>query len=765
MLQSVEKSLSQNVLVTEFADAMVQHNKCADATLRAQRTQGLMENVRELAADHQAKTIEKLGQAAFEAKKRQTNAKMERSNKLDDVTLDDYLMMDDHYYQEIKQTLHLRIRTFVHEIVTWDCQVSLDEEVYVPVQHRMGSVTIVADERKHVQSLPHDTGYLENAQEGLRNAGARLSSESGLQNPGPTLLQQCPVLKQESKDLAELAEPEPSLRRSKSMPQESMTQRQVFAAMTTSMPQEMTATRARLQAKLIEKLVGSSVTYRMPSKERATAGKRFTIFVGNPGTGKSSMANAIAGELVFASGTTFGVGLTKVLKTHDLGNRVLVDVPGLDDVSLRKIAADEIHRALCSGGMFEICFVITTENGRVRPNDMRVIQCILEAVGDQVKEGQYSILVNQCPERWMGKLRNSADAMSEFVSVLHQSLCKHGAPITDHICFVSRIDDLDGADSALLTPDEILAEFQENLPCVNIEHSLVKTLDLENWDKRVEDLTTELQQLHEAMRNCDGLLGAFIEKHQKVLYWANFTNFSKFYAEICSLMLTDHSGTGQEPGSGQKPKTARKPHRIRAWTVPRSDTCVRMPSWSKAVEYGDQWRRSVAVQILAEDGEPLLTLSDPKLGNSALKDNPQEGCVLRILHADGTFEEFRMYTNEHVNKNSFGSQHSNAEALLVQMLAHPEWFPFNNPLCGLDMASIVPKMTNSQLSAPAFKIEVSPEYDLAVHYGVYVGVVESFRIYDREGNIMYPEGSCQDAKWIYSIDVNGCMSWPGKQDQ
>lgn len=47
------------------------------------------------------------------------------------------------------------------------------------------------------------------------------------------------------------------------------------------------------------------------------AARQHILFVGNPGTGKSTLLNSLVGSAVFKSGVSFGGGLTSYLQWHD----------------------------------------------------------------------------------------------------------------------------------------------------------------------------------------------------------------------------------------------------------------------------------------------------------------------------------------------------------------------------------------------------------------------------------------------------------------
>ena len=73
---------------------------------------------------------------------------------------------------------------------------------------------------------------------------------------------------------------------------------------------------------------------------------RYRLFIGNPGAGKSTLANCIAGDPLFKSGISLGSGKTYKLEKGKHGGVMYLDPPGLADIKMRKAAASAITEAL-----------------------------------------------------------------------------------------------------------------------------------------------------------------------------------------------------------------------------------------------------------------------------------------------------------------------------------------------------------------------------------------------------------------------------------
>ena len=91
------------------------------------------------------------------------------------------------------------------------------------------------------------------------------------------------------------------------------------------------------------------------------------IAIGNPGAGKSSILNAIAGKILFKSGVSMGKGLTYSLQQMSVGNLRYCDTPGLADVERKKAAGDAIRTSLNMGGPHKIIFFCTQKYVQASP--------------------------------------------------------------------------------------------------------------------------------------------------------------------------------------------------------------------------------------------------------------------------------------------------------------------------------------------------------------------------------------------------------------
>ena len=104
---------------------------------------------------------------------------------------------------------------------------------------------------------------------------------------------------------------------------------------------------------------------------------QYRLLIGNPGAGKSTLANCIAKQVLFKSGISFGSGKTSKLETKEHKGIVYLDTPGLADIKMRQDVARAITEALRKKGEYQIFFVVTLSAGRFRPEDLTTIWLVV----------------------------------------------------------------------------------------------------------------------------------------------------------------------------------------------------------------------------------------------------------------------------------------------------------------------------------------------------------------------------------------------------
>jgi len=214
------------------------------------------------------------------------------------------------------------------------------------------------------------------------------------------------------------------------------------------------------------------------------------LFIGNPGTGKSTLINCIIGEVMFKSGVSIGSGLTYQMDVAKTSKGTFYDTPGLDDVKIREKAAQEIKKALQQEGEYKIFFVGLIDSGRLRSMDVNCLKVILDCCED-IKE--CNIIFNKLTNPVKRKLEATpSDKLEEDLFSYINVRCKL------QYLMLSRIDDLDDLDNQRANiPD--LDSFVQRAQGMIIHSKNVKDIQTMNWEEDVKKLETVIKDLQVKM--------------------------------------------------------------------------------------------------------------------------------------------------------------------------------------------------------------------------------------------------------------------------
>jgi len=222
------------------------------------------------------------------------------------------------------------------------------------------------------------------------------------------------------------------------------------------------------------------------------------IFCGNPGVGKSSIATSISG-IQFQSGVSFGSGLTVKLEWNEspaLPNIRFADTPGLADMELKEQAAQSITEALAqgaaSGRKTKIIFVMTTEGGRLRPEDMYTIKVVMNSIelanGAVPGTNSYAIIINKCVFLDNPRfLQGGRDRIEKMLSDEKTN------PIPSaYVKFLPAVPHIEGQDNAKICFDGLLEWVLALAPFIQVEHA--EAIDTSSQEDAIEAMKLE----HEA---------------------------------------------------------------------------------------------------------------------------------------------------------------------------------------------------------------------------------------------------------------------------
>jgi len=231
------------------------------------------------------------------------------------------------------------------------------------------------------------------------------------------------------------------------------------------------------------------------------------LFVGNPGTGKSTMLNALTGDANFSSGFSAGEGKTKELQFLEHQGNLYMDTPGLEDVNLRKQAAQEISKALKRDGRYKIFFVVTLEAGRVRPADCATMKLVLDAAPEIGQN--YAVILNKVSKKAAQVAASDKTQRDNILAALFS-----GVQPTIFVNFNPSDPDLEDEDNVVKPLPAPLEEFILNVvPDVKVTSSKVADVSADGFEQMAERFETLINDL----RQDNNLLRRQLESQQKDL--------------------------------------------------------------------------------------------------------------------------------------------------------------------------------------------------------------------------------------------------------
>lgn len=211
--------------------------------------------------------------------------------------------------------------------------------------------------------------------------------------------------------------------------------------------------------------------------------------IGNPGAGKSTILNGIAGGHVFESGNSIGTGLTTILQKHQCsGHLTLFDTPGLADIAKKQQAGEEIDKVLAENLSVKIAFVVTLERGRVKPDDANTIKIVLEAIKSVDVDNMFGVILNQLSAPVTKILEESM----EKTAMVRKSLT--GRFETSHWVSVPRMGELEDKDNGKLM-NEALLNFFAALPETKPPDAEIMKIDTSDMEDKIEEQNRRINEL------------------------------------------------------------------------------------------------------------------------------------------------------------------------------------------------------------------------------------------------------------------------------
>ncbi|OWZ24264.1 hypothetical protein PHMEG_000743 [Phytophthora megakarya] len=208
------------------------------------------------------------------------------------------------------------------------------------------------------------------------------------------------------------------------------------------------------------------------------------LFLGNPGTGKSTLINCLVGKQAFRSGVSWGGGLTQEYQRIQHNDIAYMDTPGLADQTIITKAAEAITTALRQHGVYKLFFMVRINNGRVVSEDITTIERVLDSIDFHGNRALYSVVINNISKKQFEKLKNRGYEFEQVTSVINSR--KYPATA---FCLIPKIDELDEESGKVVQlPHEIRYFIENEAPTIRIEANNVKDINLQDFEQQTQQI-------------------------------------------------------------------------------------------------------------------------------------------------------------------------------------------------------------------------------------------------------------------------------------
>jgi len=211
-------------------------------------------------------------------------------------------------------------------------------------------------------------------------------------------------------------------------------------------------------------------------------------FYGNPGTGKSTILNALLNRVVFTSGiSSNGAGVTSHTTYVLDRNITYLDTPGLNDPTKKELVIKEIQNSLIEKQNYKIIFICNLNAGRVSPSDMSTINTVLSAI-PETRHIDYGIIYNKLTHRVLAGYQSN-DSLEQ----IHKKLLKRQP---QHVLLLEKLDELDDNDNHLCENPVFLEKVKDFIHKLgNLELHKVEKIKSDDYDQMVSDLEIKYAEL------------------------------------------------------------------------------------------------------------------------------------------------------------------------------------------------------------------------------------------------------------------------------
>merc|ERR1712045_953707 len=158
----------------------------------------------------------------------------------------------------------------------------------------------------------------------------------------------------------------------------------------------------------------------------------------------------------------------------------------------REKAAAEVTRRLKEDVNTKILFFVRTFQGRILAEDKVLVARVAEALGNNLQESQYGVIVNQFNRKAFAAL-SAETKRNEWLAKLWVGIEVNGQPMirTTSLIFNPEDKDMAGETNKVKPLSDHVLEFVDACPAVEMNSSEVKPVDTTNFDAAVERMSNE----------------------------------------------------------------------------------------------------------------------------------------------------------------------------------------------------------------------------------------------------------------------------------
>jgi GTPase Era involved in 16S rRNA processing len=230
-------------------------------------------------------------------------------------------------------------------------------------------------------------------------------------------------------------------------------------------------------------------------KDEAKKAKEYLLFVGNSGTGKSTLINSLIGKKV-AEARISSSRITNVSTFYEHNGKYFIDTPGLQNTNTKfqEQAASEIEKALKKDGKYRIFFVITLQSGRVEAADIATINIIMDAIKDN--NNRFNIIINKVSKKEKNKILGNPEEMAKIYVAINSGKYK-----TNSIMYIDNSRDIDDDKTEFIKIEPILADFIYNKSiAIDISKQKVSKVETNEYDIIKNKLDLEKSKLQAELK-------------------------------------------------------------------------------------------------------------------------------------------------------------------------------------------------------------------------------------------------------------------------